>query len=172
MKLVSENISTTQSQVAKQISQSNNNNNYIQAVVGDSYEKQAINNIFDSLMLNTPQKMWTSDPTYTDPGTEVSLTKKTFAFRTYLSWQKWCFSLCWFIYRYKTNNFKYLELMKWTSCFFSFTHTAHRLQQSVCGPPKSWLFRLILELSSWEVQVSHNNTSTCQSSRLKPSANC
>ncbi|XP_058255503.1 grainyhead-like protein 3 homolog isoform X2 [Hemibagrus wyckioides] len=70
MKLVSENISTTQSQVAKQISQSSNNNNYIQAVAGDSYEKQAINNIFDSLMLNTPQKMWTSDPTYTDPSTE------------------------------------------------------------------------------------------------------
>lgn len=85
MKLVSENISTTQSQVAKQISQSSNNNNYIQAVAGDSYEKQAINNIFDSLMLNTPQKMWTSDPTYTDPSTEVSLTKKTFTFRTYQS---------------------------------------------------------------------------------------
>ncbi|KAB5562025.1 hypothetical protein PHYPO_G00013210 [Pangasianodon hypophthalmus] len=65
MKLVTGSICTTQSQVAKQISPSNNN--YIQ---GDSYEKQAINNIFDSLMLNTPHKMWPSDTSYPDASTE------------------------------------------------------------------------------------------------------
>ncbi|XP_026998910.1 grainyhead-like protein 3 homolog isoform X2 [Tachysurus fulvidraco] len=74
LKMVSGNISTTQSQVMKQISPSNNNNNnnnnnYIQAVAGDSYEKQAINNIFDSLMLNT-HKMWPSDISYPSDSTE------------------------------------------------------------------------------------------------------
>lgn len=72
--MVSGNISTTQSQVMKQISPSNNNN-YVQAVAGDSYEKQAINNIFDSLMLNT-HKMWPSDISYPSDSTEVSLTKE------------------------------------------------------------------------------------------------
>lgn len=78
MKLVSENISSTQAQVTKQIS----SNNYIQAVAGDSYEKQTINNIFDSLMLNPPHKMWPSDTPYADTNTEVSLTKKTSALTT------------------------------------------------------------------------------------------
>ncbi|KAI5102720.1 grainyhead-like protein 3-like isoform X3, partial [Silurus meridionalis] len=64
MKLVSDSISNT-----KQISPSNIN--YVQAVAGDSYEKQAINNIFDSLLLNTPQKMWPSDTSYPDASTEV-----------------------------------------------------------------------------------------------------
>ncbi|XP_060790755.1 grainyhead-like protein 3 homolog isoform X2 [Neoarius graeffei] len=68
MKLVSESICINQSQVTKQISPSNNS--YIQAVAGDSYEKQAINNIFDSLMLNTPHKPWPSDTSYLDASTE------------------------------------------------------------------------------------------------------
>ncbi|XP_017332286.1 grainyhead-like protein 3 homolog [Ictalurus punctatus] len=68
MKLVSESICTTQSQVAKQISPSNNN--YIQAVAVDNYEKQAINNIFDSLMLNATHKMWPSDTPYPEASTE------------------------------------------------------------------------------------------------------
>lgn len=71
MKLVSETICTTQSQVPKQISTSSNN--YIQAVAGDGYDKQAINNIFDSLMLNTSHKMWPSDTSYPDGSTDVSL---------------------------------------------------------------------------------------------------
>lgn len=39
--------------------------------------------------------------------------------------------------------------------FFFFTHTGFRLQQWICRPTKSWLLRLILKLSSREVQVSH-----------------
>ncbi|XP_053365249.1 grainyhead-like protein 3 homolog isoform X1 [Clarias gariepinus] len=46
------------------------NNNYIQAVAGDSYDKQAINSIFDSLMLNVSQKIWSSDTPYPDPSAE------------------------------------------------------------------------------------------------------
>lgn len=132
MKLVPESICVNQGQVMKQISPSSNN--YIQAVAGDSHEKQAINNIFDSLILNTPHKMWPSDTSYLDASTEVSLTKKTFTLRTYISQVD-----LWFMYRYATSGFKFPKQHydSWNDqysnlidanyctmfCFFSFTHS-------------------------------------------------
>ncbi|XP_065144315.1 grainyhead-like protein 3 homolog [Paramisgurnus dabryanus] len=64
MKLLSDNISISH---AKQ-----GNDSY----TGDSYDKQAINNIFDSILLTASQKPWQPDQPYTDPNTE-SLTYNT-----------------------------------------------------------------------------------------------
>ncbi|KAL7861627.1 hypothetical protein SRHO_G00130680 [Serrasalmus rhombeus] len=69
MKLLSENISVSQSQVTKQLSPGNGN--YIQSMAGDSYDKQVINNIVESLLLTTPQKPWHSDTSYPDASTET-----------------------------------------------------------------------------------------------------
>ncbi|XP_072546719.1 grainyhead-like protein 3 homolog [Salminus brasiliensis] len=68
MKLLSENISASQSQVTKQVSPGNSS--YIQSMVGDSYDKQAISNIVESLLLTTPQKPWHSDASYPDAGSD------------------------------------------------------------------------------------------------------
>ncbi|XP_062863898.1 grainyhead-like protein 3 homolog [Trichomycterus rosablanca] len=68
MKLLSENISSNQLQVTKQMSPGGTS--YVQAVAGDSYDKQVINNIFDSLLTNSNQKLWSSDA-YTDNNTEA-----------------------------------------------------------------------------------------------------
>ncbi|XP_076834416.1 grainyhead-like protein 3 homolog [Brachyhypopomus gauderio] len=60
MKMLSESISTDQ--VTKQVSPCNNS--YIRTNAGDSYDKQVINNIFDSLLLNTPQKPWQPEASF------------------------------------------------------------------------------------------------------------
>ncbi|KAK1793353.1 hypothetical protein P4O66_011419 [Electrophorus voltai] len=60
MKMLSESISADQ--VAKQASPCNNG--YIRTGAGDSYDKQVINNIFDSLLLNTPQKPWQPEASF------------------------------------------------------------------------------------------------------------
>ncbi|XP_026887328.2 grainyhead-like protein 3 homolog isoform X2 [Electrophorus electricus] len=65
MKMLSESISADQ--VAKQASPCNNG--YIRTGAGDSYDKQVINNIFDSLLLNTPQKPWQPEASFSS--TEV-----------------------------------------------------------------------------------------------------
>lgn len=140
MKLVSESICTTQSQVAKQISPSNNN--YIQAVAVDNYEKQAINNIFDSLMLNATHKMWPSDTPYPEASTEVSLTKKTFALRTHISRVDLllviiiylCIAMQQVVLNFQNNavTHEMFEMnwrkLKYNILLLSFTHSASRLQ--------------------------------------------
>lgn len=66
MKMFTENISASQSQVMKQLSPSNSS-----YLVGDTYDKQVINNIVESLLLTTPQKPWPSDTAYPDASSEV-----------------------------------------------------------------------------------------------------
>uniref|UniRef100_A0A3B1IT07 Grainyhead-like protein 3 homolog n=1 Tax=Astyanax mexicanus TaxID=7994 RepID=A0A3B1IT07_ASTMX len=71
MKLLSENISASQSQVTKQVSPGNSS--YIQTMAGDTYDKQVINNIVESLLLTTQPKPWHSDTTYPDNSSEQPL---------------------------------------------------------------------------------------------------
>ncbi|XP_052009987.1 grainyhead-like protein 3 homolog [Xyrauchen texanus] len=61
MKLLSENISLSQS---KQLLPGTD------SYMGDSYDKQVINNIFDSLLLTASQKSWQPDQTYSDVNPE------------------------------------------------------------------------------------------------------
>ncbi|KAI4897032.1 hypothetical protein NFI96_014395 [Prochilodus magdalenae] len=70
MKLLSENISVSQSQVTKQVSPGNNTG-FNHGTLGSNYEKQVINNIVESLLLTTPQKPWHSETSYPDASTEA-----------------------------------------------------------------------------------------------------
>ncbi|XP_052000862.1 grainyhead-like protein 3 homolog [Xyrauchen texanus] len=69
MKLLSENISLSQSK-----QQLPGTDSY----TGDGYEKQVINNIFDSLLFTASQKSWQPDQTYSEPNPEPLAYSSTF----------------------------------------------------------------------------------------------